>query len=65
MDFEQYHLPEWVNWVAQDASGTWWGYQVEPLENHHGWYENEVGRIIEICHDQPNLNWRDSLQRIS
>ena len=23
--------PDWVAWVAQDASGDWWGYEVEPL----------------------------------
>ena len=35
-DFE---IPDWVRWVAQDGSGVWWGYSVEPLRNDNGWYE--------------------------
>lgn len=63
-DFSSITLPDWVNWVAQDASGVWWGYQAEPLQNHHGWYENEVGQIIELTTEPPNPNWPDSLQKI-
>ena len=35
-------IPDWVRWIAQDSSGAWWGYAVEPLRNDTGWYENEV-----------------------
>lgn len=56
-------IPEWVVWIAQDSSGEWWGYSVEPLRNHNGWYENEVGRYIRLGHSAPEL-WQDSLQRI-
>ena len=44
MSLQPGKIPEWVNWIAQDADGAWWGYQVETLEYHCGWYENEVGR---------------------
>ena len=57
-------LPDWVNWIAQDQNGTWWGYQVEPLQNHHGWYENEVGRNVRLAEDLPNDRWQESLQKI-
>ena len=23
-------LPEWANWIAQDANGEWWAYSYEP-----------------------------------
>jgi len=39
-------LPDWINWVAQDGDGYWWGYSVEPLRNDTGWYENEVGEHV-------------------
>ncbi len=64
MDISKLVLPKWVKWIAQDASGVWWGYQVEPLQNHHGWYENEVGKIIEHTSEESNPDWRDSLQKI-
>lgn len=65
MDFTRFNLPDWVNWIAQDASGAWWGYQAEPLQNHHGWYENEIGQIIELGREQPNTRWQSSLQKIT
>ncbi len=54
-------LPEWVCWLAQDADGSWWGYEVEPLEHHQGWYENELGRRIKLCCEPPNPQWQQSL----
>ncbi len=56
-------LPDWVNWLAQDADGAWWGYSVEPLQYDAGWYENEVGQRIKICQDSPNPNWQHTLQK--
>ena len=41
-------LPDWVEWLAQDADGAWWGYEAEPNKQHNGWYENEVGRIVRL-----------------
>ena len=58
------NLPDWVRWIAQDNNGAWWGYQVEPLQNHQGWYENEVGQIIDLGKARPNPNWKHSLQKI-
>ena len=55
----------WVNWVAQDADGAWWGYSVEPLQHHSGWYENEVGETILLKKDNPNPDWKNTLSQIS
>ena len=56
-------IPDWVNWIAQDESGVWWGYSVEPLRNDRGWYENEVGVYIRLGKTDAE-NWPDSLQKI-
>lgn len=56
------NAPPWVRWVAQDSSGVWWGYSVEPLRNDNGWYENEVGRCIRLGVTVPQ-DWAHSLCR--
>ncbi len=58
-----FQIPSWVNWVAQDSSGVWWGYSVEPLRNDKGWYENEVGEYV-CLGNAPAGHWRDSLRRM-
>ena len=59
-----FNTPAWVNWVAQDESGAWWGYSVEPLRNDHGWYENEVGEYCRLGVTEA-VNWTNSLLRTS
>ena len=58
-------IPDWVNWIAQDASGAWWGFSVEPLQGWDYWYENEVGRYTALGKDEPNPNWKETLKRVS
>jgi len=62
-DLSQAIVPDWVRFISQDADGCWWGYSVEPLENHRGWYENEVGQHIKLLQGAAQKNWRDSLFR--
>jgi len=57
-------IPDWVCWIAQDADGCWWGYQVEPNQSHIGWYENEVGESLFIRKEANNADWRRTLRRI-
>ena len=54
-------IPDWVRWLAQDADGSWWGYEVEPHQHHQGWYENEVGRSQLIARESANPDWRQTL----
>jgi hypothetical protein len=35
-------LPDWAEWLAQDADGAWWAFEAEPNQHDRGWYENEV-----------------------
>jgi len=64
MNHPKLNYPNWVNWLAQDEDGYWWGFSVEPLKNHQGWYENEVGGYILLEKDKPNKNWGNSLTKI-
>lgn len=58
-------LPGWINWIAQDANGNWWGYNAEPHQHDQGWYENEVGDCMLLHRGQPNTDWRLSLQKVN
>lgn len=60
-----FNYPHWVKWLAQDKDGSWWGYSVEPLENHTCWYENEVGKHVFLQKTEGNKNWKKSLIKIS
>ncbi len=61
--FDSRSLPSWAKWIAQDASGVWWAYSVEPLRYDHGWYENEVGDCLRLgCSDA--TGWQASLCRV-
>lgn len=58
--------PDWALWVAKDEDGKCWAYEVEPLQFHKGWYENELGRNEQvICPIVFNeQHWKDSLVSI-
>jgi len=65
MNIKNLDIPHWVNWLAQDESGTWWGYQVEPLQYHNGWYENEVGQVVRLADSASNSDWQSTLKKIT
>lgn len=58
------NLPVWVCWLAQDADGSWWAYEAEPLQFSNGWYENEVGRRLKLGDDVANPKWQQTLIRV-
>lgn len=60
-DLSDVNVPAWVRFIAQDADGCWWGYSVEPLQNHRGWYENELGEHVKLKQDEPCDSWPDQL----
>ena len=57
-------VPAWATWLAQDADGTWWAYEyeAEPNKQDHGWYENEVGRILRLEKTAPPDDWEATLR---
>lgn len=30
-------IPEWANWLAQDADGSWFAYEIAPVCGTHSW----------------------------
>lgn len=58
-----YGARDWVTWIAQDADGSWWGFEAEPNLHDRGWYENEVGRCLRLATGSPSPDWRHSLRR--
>lgn len=63
-DITNRKLPNWALYIAQDANGQWWAYEAEPNLSHISWYENEVGRILKLDREKPNVNWLQTLQKI-
>lgn len=57
-------MPDWVCWLAQDADGAVWGYQVEPNQSHSGWYENEIGESLYLGVQPLTVDWKETLQRV-
>jgi hypothetical protein len=43
------------------ATATLWGYEAEPNKQDHGWYENEVGRIVRLGKTAPPVDWEATL----
>jgi hypothetical protein len=64
MNLKNLTTPDWVNWIAQDADGAIWGYEVEPLQHHQGWYENEVGRSVKLNQQTYQKNWKNTLYKV-
>jgi len=64
-DLADISVPEWVRYIAQDSDGSWWGYSVEPLQNHRGWYENELGQNKKLLQATVSDNWRNMLFKYS
>jgi hypothetical protein len=62
-DLSGINVPAWVCFIAQDSDGSWWGYSVEPLQNHRGWYENELGEHVKLKQAAPCDNWSQQLYR--
>lgn len=60
-DLSNVIVPEWVRFIAQDSDGSWWGYSVDPLQNHRGWYENELGDNVKLLQGQVVGDWRDNV----
>lgn len=60
-------VPDWVKFIAQDSDGSWWGYSVEPLQNHRGWYENELGENVQLTEADGAVRveqWKNSLIKL-
>lgn len=60
---EQYEVEDWVNWVAMESNGTYYGYENEPYLNlGSGEWIKDVGRICII--GEENMEWEESLEKV-
>lgn len=57
-------IPAEIHWVAQDATGTWWGFEHRPHAGGSGWREMELSSFVKLGRGRPNPNWRGSLQKV-
>ena len=62
------HVPEGFDWVAMDADGLGYGFNVKPTINECGWWEGDGktdARCTGECPDfyLPPSQWRESLRR--
>ena len=64
-DVSKTKLPDWVRWVAQDQDGIWWAYEVEPLQFHKGWHENEVGQNKRLGQGIEPKDFKKMLERVN
>ncbi|MEJ2452433.1 MAG: FHA domain-containing protein [Gammaproteobacteria bacterium] len=55
-----------LNWIAQDESGVWWGFENKPVPGLHGWIDGLDGnKVLLKQENRHNAGWRDSLKRLS
>jgi len=55
-----------LNWIAQDESGVWWGFENKPVPGIHGWIDGLDGtKILLKQENQNNPGWRDTLQKLT
>lgn len=54
-----------LNWIAQDESGVWWGFENEPIPGVHGWLDTLDGtKILLKQESKSNPGWRDTLRKL-
>jgi len=56
-------IPTWALWIAKDEDERCWAYEVEPLQFHKGWYENELGRyaLVKCPRCLKTKHWKEAL----
>jgi len=60
---KEYEVPDWVNWVAMDAVGVWYGYDQKPdLSMQSGKWLGTSEKMFYIVN--PNRNWMETLQEV-
>lgn len=67
-------IPDWANWLAQDADGTWYAYKTKPDPLSTCWIDRGAQKLIKVlkvapAHDgdapaEPNPNWKSTLRSI-
>lgn len=63
---KEYKVPNWVNWVAMDADGEWYGYKEKPVLGFYAgvWGDRSIERYF-ICHTHGWMNTLCSVEEIT
>ena len=51
------NAPDWAQWVAMDADGTWWWFDEKPQEIGREWMAPVGGNVAKVIAS----SWRESL----
>lgn len=55
-------MPDWINWIAQDRGGAWYGFNYRPKPDHStGFWESTGGTLMLLDIQEPNPDWQRSL----
>lgn len=64
-----YEVPDWVQYIAQDFDGIWFGYDTKPETLKVQWgmendgFPNVFGKCILLERGMQNVNWRSTLEK--
>lgn len=53
-----------LNWIAQNSTGVWWGFEIEPVLGADDWENQNNGMKIMLKEEASNENWKDTLQKL-
>jgi len=53
-----------LNWIAQDETGIWWGFEHEPVIGDKGWENQQNGMKILLKEEASSDTWKESLQKL-
>jgi len=56
------NLPEWVQWVAMDKDGVWYGYEKKPIMINCGHWQ-KIDIVRKRFSFIPHKYWKDSLMK--
>lgn len=60
---KEYEVPDWVNWVAMDSDGVWYGYDQKPK------LAIQLGKWLRASKEMhfivsPNFGWMETLKEV-
>ncbi len=54
-------IPDWVNWIAQDADGMWYGYAVPPIKRDDDW---DSVSMVDLARGPIPKDWTQELYEV-
>lgn len=57
-------IPDWCNYVAQDADGKWYAFIFKPMLSTDCW-QDDSGEYEYITRGSPSKNWKQELYKVT